>query len=373
MGRAAFLVLALAVGACARTPPVVFGERMPRGCTKESKSERCVGWMFDRLLMTIAFKRYDDPAIQAYVETIGARLARANDDRRRWTYRILDDNEPQAYAGFDATIYITRGALAVTRDEAELAAIIGHEMGHTIAGHHREAIADLDRDVGQSDVQRWRDLRYARDDEIQADEQAVIFLARAGYDVHAVERMLRALGGYMNDDDADHAEDRHPVWRERIARVAALAARHPAGARFAGRYNASVAKLVVGEDPREIAIVGTTLLFARTGVAVDLPAGTRAYVFARMVMFLLPDGAVGTAQLIDRHLVADVKNDHAHTELIVTASGALAITIVMPDGSSDPAVAKAVVAKQRKPRTDELANLHPMTFDPTRPRPIWAP
>lgn len=373
MGRAAVLALAIALAACASRPPVIFGERMPAGCTKNSRAERCFGWVFDRLLMTIAFKPYGDPRIHDYVASIGARLAAANGDDRRWTYRVLDDQDPQAYAGFNATIYITRGALAILRDEAELAAVIAHEMGHTIAGHHREAIVEMNRDVGETELQKWRDLRYARDDEIQADEQAVVFLARAGYDVHAVERMLRAIGGHVNDDDEDASDDRHPLWRERVARAAALASRHADGERGVARYNAHVAQLVVGDDPRNAAVLGEVALFAHAGIALDFPAGTQAVALRGMVLFVLPGQIVGTAQLIDRTLAAAITNTDTHTEVKLAGRRALAITI-LKDAADKPVgpIAKSLVAATRTPRADELGRLHPQQFDPTRPRPIWA-
>ena len=377
MGRAAFLALAIAVTACAKQPPVVFGQRMPSGCTKESRTERCFGWQFDRMVMTLAFSSYYDDAIRAYVASIGQRLARANHDSRRWTFRILDEDSPQAYAGYNRTLYITRGALAVLRDEAELAAIIGHEMGHTISGHHREAIEEAHRDVGSTQLQQWRDLRYARDDEIQADEQAVLLLARAGYDVQAVERMLRAIGGWDDDDDEDASDDRHPVWRERIARVAALAAHHPDGERFVDRFNASVAKLVVGDDPRTLAVLGNTVIFARANIAIDLPADYKTFIFGHMVIFWSPDEQGGTIQLIDKHLTtAELKQDTTFTELklLPTGDDALSVTIIKhEDKPTDwAALAKRVMAKARPVRADEVARLHPRQFDPTVPRTIWA-
>ena len=375
MGRAAFLVVSLALVACAKQPPVLFGARMPEGCTEKTRTERCYGWTIDRMMMTIAFRPYHDDSIRAYIATVGARIARANKDSRTWTYRVLEDDGAQAYAGFNSTIYITRGALAILRDEAELAAIIGHEMGHTLAGHHRESIAEANRDVGATDLQRWRDLRYARDDEIQADEQAVLLLARAGYDVTAVERMLRALAGNDEDDDEDGADQRHPVWRERIARVAALAARHPAGQRFVHRYNEHVAKLVVGEDLKSIAVVGTTILFARAGFALELPAESKTWTWRNMVFFGTPgEDVVGMVTLMHPSQAAEAlkPSKDSYTEVKLLPDAAVSITIIKDEKLDIVAAAKAFAARARAPRPDEIARLHPMRFDPTKPRAFWA-
>jgi predicted Zn-dependent protease len=376
MGPAAVLVGALALAACVKQPPMMFGARMPAGCTEKTRTERCFGWMMDRLMMTFAYRPYHDDSIRAYVATVGTRIARANNDSRRWRYRVLEDDAAQAYAGFNSTIYITRGALAILRDEAELAAIIGHEMGHTLAGHHRETITEGTRDVGETDLQRFRELRYARDDEIQADEQAVLLLGRAGYDVRAVERMLRALAGDDQEDDEDASDQRHPVWRERIARVAALAARYPEGERLVERYNQHVAQLIVGQDARSIGVVGTTIMFARAGFALDLPAETKVFIWRNMVFFGTPDDVAGIVMLIDRSQAEDSKkpSKDSHTEVKLLPKAAVAITVVKDENKplDLAAKAKSLVAKARAPRPEEVARLHLMRFDPTKPRAIWA-
>jgi predicted Zn-dependent protease len=356
---------------------MILGERMPAGCTKTTRSERCIGWIFDHLLMSVVFKRYPDDVIADYVASIGARIAASNHDTRRWTFRIIDDDGPQAYAGFNATIYITRGALAVLRDESELAAVIAHEMGHTIAGHHRETILDWQRDVGATQLQEWRDLRYARDDEIQADERAVVFLGRAGYDVTAVERAFRAIAGWANDDDEDATDNRHPVWRERIIRVAALAARWPDGERATDRYTTRVAKLVIGDDPRNIALVDDAIVFARANIALDLPAGTKSAMFYGMALVVLPNDVVGTIQLIDGRLANETKNekkDSAFTAVVPAGKQAVAITVIKNDeGKYDHAKeAQLLATKTRTLRPGELSHLHPMLFDATKPRAYWA-
>jgi hypothetical protein len=374
MGRLAAVVVACALASCAKRPPVVFGERMPTGCTKETKSERCIGWIMDRLLMTVAFRAYPDEAIRGYVEEIGLRLANASHERREWKFRIIDDDEPQAYSGFNSTIYLTRGVIGILRDEAELASVIAHEMGHTIAGHNRESVLEWDRDAAAGEMNAWRERRYARDDEIQADELAVVMLARAGYDVHAVERMLRALGA--GDDDEDASDDRHPIFRERIARAVALAGRYPDGKRFLERYNDRVAKLVIGEDPTNLTVYGNVALWARSGIALDLPTDhQQALVFLGRVVVDMPGEKAFTAQLVHSSLAKDVKKDgDTHTEVRVHGDVALLVTTFQEKQLTPElvALAKKLADSARRPRPDELARLHPKYFDPTMPRPIWS-
>ena len=378
MGRSACLALACALTACSAKPPVVLGVRMPSGCTEHTRSERCIGWIFDRMLMAVMFKEYPDRDLHDYIAGIGERLARGSGVHRHWTFRILDDDEPQAYSGFNSTIYITRGALAIVRDEAELAAIIGHEMGHTVASHNRETILDFDREVSQTELEQWRDLRYARDDEIQADELAVVYLGRAGYDTHAVERMLRALGA--GDDDEDASDNRHPIFRERIARTAATAAHYPGGERYVERYNERVAKLVVGTDPRALATIDNVVVFAREKLAIDLPADAQTFVLRSMVIFASDKDEkgeaqiVGTIQLLSPTLAKEVKPDEKSvTETKRIGKTMLAVTIIKDEKKKRDydAIAKQVVSSTRAPRDSELRRLRPMYFDPTKPRYLW--
>lgn len=77
-----------------------------------------------------------DPRLQAYVDGVGQRLAaqshRAN---LKWTFTVLDSPEVNAFALPGGYVYITRGILAYLDSEAELAGVVGHEIGHITAPH----------------------------------------------------------------------------------------------------------------------------------------------------------------------------------------------------------------------------------------------
>jgi len=79
---------------------------------------------------------YDSPALQAYVQQVGQKLA-AQSHRPGLTYHftVLDSPEVNAFALPGGYIYITRGILAYLNSEAELAAVLGHEIGHVTARH----------------------------------------------------------------------------------------------------------------------------------------------------------------------------------------------------------------------------------------------
>ena len=74
---------------------------------------------------------YDDPALGAYVRSVGDRLAAVSPRRDvAYSFQVVDMQEPNAFALPGGYIYVSRGLLALTNDEDELAGIIGHEIGH---------------------------------------------------------------------------------------------------------------------------------------------------------------------------------------------------------------------------------------------------
>ena len=81
---------------------------------------------------------YRDPELARYVRTVGMRLAAATGQPPgRWRFTVLDTPEPNAFALPGRRILVTRGMLALVGDEAELAAVLGHEIGHSLAGDGR--------------------------------------------------------------------------------------------------------------------------------------------------------------------------------------------------------------------------------------------
>src|SRR5512134_1660334 len=79
---------------------------------------------------------YPDPALQAYVQGIGQKLAaQSHRPHLKYHFTVLDSPEVNAFALPGGHIYITRGILAYLNSEAELAAVLGHEIGHVTARH----------------------------------------------------------------------------------------------------------------------------------------------------------------------------------------------------------------------------------------------
>src|SRR5687767_101561 len=77
-----------------------------------------------------------DQALQEYVQRVGATMAAVSErPQLPWQFRVLDDAQPNAFALPGGYIYITRGLLGLMDSEAELASVLGHEIGHVTARH----------------------------------------------------------------------------------------------------------------------------------------------------------------------------------------------------------------------------------------------
>ena len=357
MARAALLVLALS--ACAHR------SALATECAR-GPSDRCVGMAIDMVLMEAVWSEYDDPALAAYVSRVGDRLVRAAGRNDHWTFRVIDTPAVNAEANLATTVYVTRGALARLRSEAELAGLLGHEIGHVLAGHSHETLAEMMRDVPRTDDARA--LRAARDDEIQADELAVLLAWRAGYDPRAVETMLRAIAA--GDPPGELADDPHPPWTERLARVHASAAQLGGGELGEARYRAAITGLVVGEDPRRIAAVDRALVLARAGLAIDLPASAHGDIADGTATITLGSDRV-TIQAITTQLASHVPVRHtaqAVSYVERAPHGAAYVSITGPHALQDAAILHRA---RRLPHARELARVQPQRLDLAAPRRLW--
>lgn len=155
---------------------------------------------------------YPDSAVQRYVRDIGLRMAaRSERPGLPWTFRVLDDPTVNAFALPGGFIYVTRGILTHLTNEAELAGVLGHEIGHVTARHSanqmsRAQIAQLGLGVGMVFSETVREyaglasqsmgllfLKFGRADESQADELGIRYMTREGYDPRELAGVMRML------------------------------------------------------------------------------------------------------------------------------------------------------------------------------------
>jgi predicted Zn-dependent protease len=241
---------------------------------------------------------YDDRALQAYVSDIGLRLARGSErPNLPWQFTIVDVPAINAFALPGGYIYVTRGLLPYLSDEAELAGVLGHEIGHVTARHAAQQYskstgAELGVLLGSIFVPEVRPfgglaetglgilmLKYSRDDELQADGLGVRYASRAGWDPAALPRMLTTLGridAASDDKGVPNWLATHPAPENRVERVAAAvqdAAPATSSQPVTNReeYTRRIDGIVFGDNPDQGVVRGSTFLHRRLLFAIDFP------------------------------------------------------------------------------------------------------
>jgi predicted Zn-dependent protease len=241
---------------------------------------------------------YNDPELQRYVATVGARLAReSHRPALPWTFTVVDEPAVNAFALPGGFIYLTRGILPFLRNEAELAGVLGHEIGHVDARHSAEAYSKEQASSlllgaasvlspGTRPLQGLAGaglgalfLKYGREAELESDRLGVGYAATSGWDPRGVPSMLNTLARLDNSNGTRRGVPNwamtHPPAEDRVVRVQEAVAAAPAGARNtnAQEFERHLDGLVFG-DSREKGIVrGSELLHPILKFAVRFPEG----------------------------------------------------------------------------------------------------
>jgi predicted Zn-dependent protease len=109
-------------------------EPEPPPAKKESKDVRMAKQLHVQFTMQMGV--HDDYVLQDYVQRVGDRLARVSErPDLDWKFTIVDTDDVNAFATLGGYVYISRGILPYFQSEAELAAVLGHEIGHITAEH----------------------------------------------------------------------------------------------------------------------------------------------------------------------------------------------------------------------------------------------
>lgn len=156
---------------------------------------------------------YEDRALQQYVDRIGQRLARQSyRPELPWTFTVVDEAAVNAFALPGGFIYITRGIMPFLRDEAELAGVLGHEIGHVDGRHsvdqYSKQVLTQGALAGASIfLPKWQSalgagsiaaqftfLKFGRDAELEADRLGVNYASGGGWAPRAMEGVLGTLG-----------------------------------------------------------------------------------------------------------------------------------------------------------------------------------
>jgi predicted Zn-dependent protease len=291
--RAAPLVAGLLLAACATNPAT--GRRQLSLVSEAQEIQ--MGREADQQV-TASIGLYPEASLQSYVQRVGAGLAASSErPTLQWTFRVVDDPTVNAFALPGGYIYVTRGLLAHLGSEAELASVLGHEIGHVTARHSvsqmsKAQLLNMGLIVGmilRPQLQNFGGLaaaglellflKYSRNDESQADELGLRYLTRAGYDPRPMTQVFRTLervGTVEGEGRIPTWLSTHPDPGDRGRRITTAIAALPAG-QAGGRverdaYLQRIDGIVFGEDPREGYFKGNTFYHPGMRFRVEFPA-----------------------------------------------------------------------------------------------------
>ena len=239
----------------------------------------------------------------AYVRTIGERVASAAGLKGQCTFTLVNSDVVNAFAVPGCYIYVTRGLAAIVTSEAELASVLGHEVGHIVGRHAQKqerrslwrtlgviavSLADSERLTRlTSQAVQYFGLRYSRTQEYEADDLGVGYLQRAGYDVYAAADMLAALQRQDDFMTATRGRDQarsvpewalsHPLTKHRIDRAYRSAQdtglEDDALPENSERYLDEVDGLLYGDDPEQGFVTGRRFAHPVMQISFEAPAG----------------------------------------------------------------------------------------------------
>lgn len=153
-----------------------------------------------------------DPAVHKYVTLVGTVVAQqTSKPNLKWTFIVLDTDGVNAFASPGGFVHVTRGALALLQNEAELAGVLGHEIGHIVKQHTINAIRKSKAvEIGAEEaaaasetvlLDRFAQMAYTniiennfdRGDEMDADKEGVTAASKAGYAANGLSSFLTRI------------------------------------------------------------------------------------------------------------------------------------------------------------------------------------
>jgi predicted Zn-dependent protease len=245
------------------------------------------------------FGEVPDEAWQTYVNDLGQEIA-ATSERPDlpWTFHVLDDPLVNAFAYPGGYIYVTRGILGHFNSEAELASVLGHEIGHVTARHSvermsQQQLAQLGLGIAAVASEDFRPyagyaaaglqvlfLKFSRDDERQADDLGLRYMTRDNYDPEEMPNVFRTFDRMQDASGQSRIPDwqsTHPNPADRVGRIEAQIARLPPEVQDGkiGRdsYLRRLEGLTYGIDPRAGYAVGNVYYHPDMAFKMTFPEG----------------------------------------------------------------------------------------------------
>ncbi|MEE4252497.1 MAG: M48 family metalloprotease [Desulfuromusa sp.] len=213
------------------------------------------------------------PQVVSYVKGVGQRLATVSDRKLPYEFNVINDSTPNAWALPGGKIAINRGLLVELESEAELAAVLGHEIVHAAARHGAKGmergmmlqgavmvagIASQNSEYSQLAIggagiaAQLISQKYSRSAESEADFYGMKYMSKAGYDPHAAIKLQQTFVRLSEGGDSNWLSGlfaSHPPSQERVDANRQTAATLPAGGEIGReRYQKAIAPLLQDQD-----------------------------------------------------------------------------------------------------------------------------
>ncbi len=304
-------LLPLALSDCAKNP--VTGKRQ---LTLISESQEIAIGKESHPQVLAEYGRVDIEDLQSYVDRVGQSMARHSErPDLPWHFTVVDTPVVNAFAVPGGYIYITRDILAYMNNEAEMAGVLGHEIGHVTARHSvsqitKSQLIGLGLGLGGAFSRTFRGLsdfaelgagllflKYGRDAERQADELGVRYMFEQGYDPLQVSHFFTVFES-MREQSGEALPNwlsSHPAPPDRIEATRRQARELLSGSDRQLQINRDdhlrhLERLVFGDNPREGFTDNGKFLHPELRFQIEYPNGWRVENTRGSVQFVQPNG-----------------------------------------------------------------------------------
>jgi len=261
---------------------------------------------------------YESPELTNYVTSVGELLAQTSEEPEKdWTFTVLDTPVPNAFALPGGYIYITRGLLSITENEAQLAGVLGHEIGHVTARHSAARyggnvlgqVAGVAAGVflGRAGAQAANALgavalsSYSRSQEFEADKLGVRYATRGGFRPDGMAQLLERmqaqseldakLQGREDQGDGFNLLATHPRTPARVREAMEAADQKPVTDPITGRdvFLSKLDGMVHGHTAEQGFIRRHEFLHPKLKLAFEVPEDFRLFNTAERVLAFGPE------------------------------------------------------------------------------------
>jgi predicted Zn-dependent protease len=278
-----------------------------------------------------------NPALTAYVERLGQNMSLiTHRPKLAYHFRVLDTPVVNAFAVPGGYIYVTRGILAYLNDEAELAGVIGHELGHVNARHTARSISQqqlalIGLQLGYAFSEKLRNLsglaefgvnmlflKFSRDDERQADNLGVEYASKVDYDTNRMAAFFETLERMSASEGSGGLPDwfsTHPNPENRVVAVRKKTAQWQAKLGKASyavnrdSYLRTISGITFGEDPTQGYVSNDVFYQPSLRFSFPVPSGWTVNNMSSQVQIASPTGSATILLMLDSAATAAASAD----------------------------------------------------------------